>query len=249
MKTATPSALTLAALALIAGHVSAKTAALDAAGAARLDAYRHAPDAAGELIYRGAVFDQHEPRASALFSYERRVGPHAKGQSAAHITHAPNGDVVIVEEADVRPGLRAATVRRHQPAAGLQRLGRAQQRRAPPRLSPATGWRGHERHRRRQRPGRQRTVLARLHPAALGRARAGRPPAGAHDRDGEDADLRLRHPPGRYESRPHVVLDHAERLARAPGTQALDGDLRLCDPQRRALRGARAADASASTAS
>ncbi len=104
MKTATPSALTLAALALIAGLASAKTAALDAAGAARLDAYRHAPDAAGELIYRGAVFDQHEPRAPALFSYERRVGPHAKGQSAAHITHAPNGDVIIVEEAEFGPG-------------------------------------------------------------------------------------------------------------------------------------------------
>jgi hypothetical protein len=104
LKTVTPSALALASLALIAGLASAKPVVLDAAGVARLDALRHSPDAAGELIYRGAVFDQHEVGASALFSYERRVGRRAQGQSAAHITHAPNGDVVIVEEAQFGPG-------------------------------------------------------------------------------------------------------------------------------------------------
>ena len=140
-------------------YVSAKTAALDAAGAARLDAYRHAPDAAGELIYRGAVFDATRAACICVVQLRAACRPHAKGQSAAHITHAPNGDVVIVEEATFGPGYALQRFDATNRQLGYSGSVDAQQRRAPPRLSPATGWRGHDGHRRRERPGRQRTVL------------------------------------------------------------------------------------------
>lgn len=78
---------------------------LDLSGQARLDAYRQAPASAGALVYRGTVFPQERTVAAPLFIYERRVAPMAEGQvAAAHITHAPDGEVIIAEVARYAAG-------------------------------------------------------------------------------------------------------------------------------------------------
>lgn len=91
-----------AALTLVAG---AATPPLDAAGQARLVGYRQAPATAGELVYRGTVFAQGPTSAGPLFTYERRVAHTAdKLEVATHITHAPDGEVIIAEVASFAAG-------------------------------------------------------------------------------------------------------------------------------------------------
>ena len=78
---------------------------LDLSGQARLDAYRQAPESAGALVYRGTVFPQGRTGAAPLFIYERRVALMAEGQvAAAHITHTPDGEVIIAEVAQYAAG-------------------------------------------------------------------------------------------------------------------------------------------------
>ncbi len=91
-----------AALTLAAG---AAPPPLDAAGQARLVGYRQAPATAGELVYRGTVFPQERAGAAPLFTYERRVAHTAdKLEVATHITHAPDGEVIIAEVASFAAG-------------------------------------------------------------------------------------------------------------------------------------------------
>ena len=91
-----------AALTLAAG---AAPPPLDAAGQARLVGYRQAPATAGELVYRGTVFAQDPTSAGHLFTYERRVAHTAdKLEVATHITHAPDGEVIIAEVASFAAG-------------------------------------------------------------------------------------------------------------------------------------------------
>lgn len=95
----------IATVAAAAGLAGASVPALDAAGQARLANHRQAPAAAGDLIYRGAVFEQGGAAASPLFTYERRVGRSAEGLTmAAHVTRTAVGEVVIAEEAHFAPG-------------------------------------------------------------------------------------------------------------------------------------------------
>jgi hypothetical protein len=91
----------LAAITAFLGIATSTHAGLDAAGAARLDALRRAPESAGELIYRGVVLDPRAPAGGApLYSYERRVARGVDGSmESAHITATPNGDVIITERA------------------------------------------------------------------------------------------------------------------------------------------------------
>jgi hypothetical protein len=92
-------------LAAITMAVGAMPPSLDLSGQARLDAYRQAPASAGALVYRGTVFPQDRAGAAPLFIYERRVALMAEGQvAAAHITHTPDGEVIIAEVAQYAAG-------------------------------------------------------------------------------------------------------------------------------------------------
>ena len=76
---------------------------LDAAGTARLDALRAAPDSAGTLIYQGAVFAPGTNGDAPMFTYERRVAPTATGLASAHITRDTGGEVILAESAQLTP--------------------------------------------------------------------------------------------------------------------------------------------------
>ncbi len=61
--------------------------ALPPADTVRLSAYSQAPDAAGELVYRGATFSQRNTAAQTpLYRYERRVAAMPTGAVATHAT-------------------------------------------------------------------------------------------------------------------------------------------------------------------
>jgi hypothetical protein len=77
--------------------------ALDRAGAARLDSLQHEPTGAGDLIYQGAVFPLVSESAAQLFSYERRIRQAEGGLASSHITRDRNGEVVVVESAQLSP--------------------------------------------------------------------------------------------------------------------------------------------------
>ena len=102
-----PHVLSLYASAVLAAFTSASASpdpsAIDAPVAARLQALRQAPESAGRLIYRGAVFAQHSGAATPLFNYERRVAVTAAGLSAAHVTRDVNGEPIIAEQAEFTP--------------------------------------------------------------------------------------------------------------------------------------------------
>lgn len=111
----TPHAIACAALLLLAAAPA--HAALDAPGAARLQALDANPAQVGELVYRGATFAQ---TASAgqqpLFRYERRVATTPTGLEAAHLTRDPAQKLVIAESAqfDARYALQRFTVQNQQ---------------------------------------------------------------------------------------------------------------------------------------
>lgn len=79
-------------------------AGLDDASRSRLDTLQKTPDAAGTLVYRGAVFAQHRGSAQPLFNYERRVSSAGSIMTAAHITQDAAGTVIITETAQLTPG-------------------------------------------------------------------------------------------------------------------------------------------------
>lgn len=77
--------------------------ALDRDSAARLERLRDDPQAAGDLIYHGAVFALHEPQGAQLYSYERRLKAVGPLLESSHITREPDGEVPIVESARFTP--------------------------------------------------------------------------------------------------------------------------------------------------
>lgn len=78
-------------------------AQLDAPAAARLSALSQAPQTAGDLVYKGAVFSLDRPTETPLFNYDRRVLKTAGGMSAAHLTSDRSGVVIIAETAQTAP--------------------------------------------------------------------------------------------------------------------------------------------------
>jgi hypothetical protein len=103
MKSLIPSWLASAAFLALTSASAAGPARLEDAGAARLESLRQSPESAGALIYRGTVFEQRAPGAAPLFTYERRFKPSGNGFVSAHITSDPNGEAIIVEQADFTP--------------------------------------------------------------------------------------------------------------------------------------------------
>ncbi len=97
------SPLVLALLAVSGASAGKPSPPLDSAAAQRLDALHVAPDSAGTLVYRGAVFAQSPGEAEALYHYERRVSAATNGFTATHITHNIQGAVLIAETATVSP--------------------------------------------------------------------------------------------------------------------------------------------------
>ena len=83
----------------VGGHAGA----LDADAITRLDSLQANAGLAGALVYQGTVFAQKAVPGSPLFSYERRVLDTPDGLTAAHVTRAPQGQVLIVEAARVTP--------------------------------------------------------------------------------------------------------------------------------------------------
>ncbi len=81
----------------------ASHAELEPNAAARLAALHQTPQAAGALVYRGAVFELGRPQGAALFNYERRVAATEAGLTASHITHNLQRDTIIVETAQFSP--------------------------------------------------------------------------------------------------------------------------------------------------
>ena len=77
---------TLVLIATLTTIAAAAHAGLDDASKSHLDTMQKTPDAAGTLIYRGAVFAQHRGSAQPLFNYERRVTSVGAIMTAAHIT-------------------------------------------------------------------------------------------------------------------------------------------------------------------
>lgn len=91
--------------AAVAAGAGSSHAGLDAPAASRLAALRQAPDSAGVRIYGGVVHAKDARGSDPLFSYERRVGEKADGNSSsAHITRDPQGRVIIAEQAEFAPG-------------------------------------------------------------------------------------------------------------------------------------------------
>ncbi len=79
-------------------------AQLPPADTVRLSAYSRAPDAAGELVYRGATFSQRNTAAQTpLYRYERRVAAMPTGAVATHATADAKGQLIIVESAAYSP--------------------------------------------------------------------------------------------------------------------------------------------------
>ena len=75
-------------------------AQLDAAALARLAQLSSTPTLAGDLVYDGVV-SSGNATAAPLFTYQRFVADVPAGLQATHITHEPNGQVVVVESATV----------------------------------------------------------------------------------------------------------------------------------------------------
>jgi hypothetical protein len=96
------STLCAAVVATLAACGTSSSPILDHAGLARLNAMKQAPEAAGELVYEGAVFPL-SPQGAQLFSYQRRVRSTENGFISSHITRDPRGDVVVVESAQFSP--------------------------------------------------------------------------------------------------------------------------------------------------
>lgn len=88
--------LTLAAV-VIAATVS--HAQIEPAVFSQLEALQASPEAAGDLVYRGATFGQRNPGADPLYRYERRVRTLPTGMAASHLTREPTGRAIIVESA------------------------------------------------------------------------------------------------------------------------------------------------------
>jgi hypothetical protein len=88
----------IVALCAVSGAANAQLAA---AGTARLDSLRRAPELAGTLIYQGTVFALRGPGGDTLFRYERRVHTTATGISVTHTTRDPDGTLIIDESAQL----------------------------------------------------------------------------------------------------------------------------------------------------
>ena len=90
--------------AALAACATGQAPTLDEAGAARLAALAAAPESAGMLVYRGAVYPLAPPAAPQLLSYERRVQNQAGAMTSSHITRDASGEVVVAESARLAPG-------------------------------------------------------------------------------------------------------------------------------------------------
>jgi hypothetical protein len=85
---------------LLLASASLAGAQLPPVDTVRLSAYSQAPDAAGELVYRGATFSQRSTADQApLYRYERRVVATPTGAMATHATSDPKSQPIIVESA------------------------------------------------------------------------------------------------------------------------------------------------------
>lgn len=81
-------------------HCSAQ---LDATSNSKLQLLQQSAQSAGELIYRGDVFRLNTPNAQPLYRYERRVMDSGASTSSTHLTRDPQGEVIIMESAQVTP--------------------------------------------------------------------------------------------------------------------------------------------------
>ena len=76
---------------------------LDPAAELHLESLQQSPDAAGSLVYQGAVWASKTPGAAPLFHYVRRVGRSDAGLTSVHLTHDPAGRLLIAEQAESNP--------------------------------------------------------------------------------------------------------------------------------------------------
>ena len=89
---------------LLLASASLAGAHLPPADTAKLAAFSQAPDAAGELVYRGATFSQRSTAGQTpLYRYERRVAATPTGAVATHATSDAKGQLIIAESAAYSP--------------------------------------------------------------------------------------------------------------------------------------------------
>lgn len=86
-------------LAAALGLASCAAPAQDSPASA-LRSLGRAPHAAGELVYRGAVYDPSRgPNSAAVFNYERRVTPQGDALISTHVSLDEDGTLAVVDAA------------------------------------------------------------------------------------------------------------------------------------------------------
>ncbi|MEY3124663.1 MAG: hypothetical protein RLZZ573_1183 [Pseudomonadota bacterium] len=103
MKTHFPSLRTAIVFATLVAALAPVHAQKQPDSVARLDTLRQSPESAGALVYRGETFTQRPGDTVPLFRYERRVIATTNGLVATHLTSTAQGELTIVESAQVSP--------------------------------------------------------------------------------------------------------------------------------------------------